>query len=1468
MDISEVTCKICPDGSFKESGSTWTPCEPCGSADMYCTGGRQLSKRSDPSFCTYRSSLISTFSPEKPLYEGSLVEISALMNNIYPEDQVRDRVGLCGDAQVGSESIALSIIKPASSVTEIEVSNNGDLPLRLEGFVVPAWIVLFDDDLGMEIIPDSDFFIILEGQSKISIPVLVKSSAIPDEELEQGDAFSEHGVYTVRGEVLFNAAQVVPSPGRDPQVLSQQLSLSVSEPSLSLLPSENTWTINIGSIERHTLALYNMQVKLIEWVATVDYIVEDKQLETTSSDPSSVASSDDMNVNEGTSEGSLVAMDWMEIEPRSGSLEQGFECINAGQVVGTSGVNKAEIVVLVNGTKLPPGNYQAVVNIRHKDKPELFTVPSAIRLTVLPGVVTPSETTYTLEPVAVTTTLIQTNESTFDEVESPIEQLRLPFTQIEINPKDKFGISTTQFSDTADQVFHVTWSSIDDGSLRQTIQVERNAVDNTFLADLNIRQVGNYTVSITIGDEPEHIKGSPFLLEALPRLCTELPNSEPHPETGYTCVCSAGFGKIEATQLCEACKTGQMRDQSMLAATPYCRSCDQGTFQDERGASSCKFCPAGHQPSPEQDSCTACEENHVVDQESPSRTCVPCGSEYSVVDYKCVCRAEFYRADSDNRCIPCPSGAFCGYGNKTTILPKEGYWRLTWNALQFRPCPRKDSCLGVTAEDEILLRSADTWRAFVEASSKNTSRRLEAETATTVVTAASAQEINGCAPGFTGPLCQECAPGYFPLGAEAACEACDSQIRTIGLFLLSVIIGLGALAYLIVKTLQARGAPRRREVMVMKIVLSHLQMVAMSRRIPLEWPQTVVAMMSTFDVLSSAGSSALSTHCLFYSGTLSASIEDNTFPVVDESAYDPSTFGDDIDYGLSNWVFLARSLAYAITPILLVVIFIVTFKCIVPMYIDSRSSPLSATEKIVVSVIVLLLVMQPFLTRAGFEFFSCSEEIDGRKFLEAQYTIQCWTGVHAEWIVLGAMMLAVYAVGIPLYTSMILYCVVWKEKAKEHQDLIGQSIRRTFSSAKKLSHDDSSGNGRPFTNSDSSQSFDDSETQVVISKAHEQHALEKWRPVYGFIYSGYRESCFFWEIVIMLRKAAFATVSVLLRPAGVDVQTYTALLVITVFIVLHVHYRPYTDASKLHGLETLSLSVAFGTLMGGLLIYSPNTSVAFKQACTVAVVCSNVLFFLYIAFDSRNSVAESLANGITWLLECCHSVRRRHSASIGEPGEVEEDPQHSSKPSSKPHDDETGDTTGDKKTYENEEEVLGGHDESSSDEAVEAVEESGVTDADKTKRIEKVAGVIYRLQREAERCRTYGDYESGMNAALEAASVALTALKPSQVSTNGARSTRPKIRRSSSTLRRRMSATKSTLLGRRNSLDNTRTRGTTQETVEDHTNSSPPNPPPRASEAQVLRQAPPVPPLPLMQNTQEETPELPPKPAGNTVDLA
>ena len=108
-----------------------------------------------------------------------------------------------------------------------------------------------------------------------------------------------------------------------------------------------------------------------------------------------------------------------------------------------------------------------------------------------------------------------------------------------------------------------------------------------------------------------------------------------------------------------------------------------------------------------------------------------------------------------------------------------------------------------------------------------------------------------------------------------------------------------------------------------------------------------------------------------------------------------------------------------------------------------------------------------------FNDYNC-KDIDGDLYVYTDMSIRCWGGSHTFWsYTVAAPSIVVWGLGIPFFALVLMY-------------------------------------------------RDRNRLEEVATK-------EK----FGFLYNGYTQALFFWEIVIMYRKIAMIFISVFIQPQGV-----------------------------------------------------------------------------------------------------------------------------------------------------------------------------------------------------------------------------------------------------------------------------------------------------------------------------------------------
>eukprot|EP00760_Papus_ankaliazontas_P016627 PhM_4_TR16815/c1_g1_i2/m.104511 len=219
----------------------------------------------------------------------------------------------------------------------------------------------------------------------------------------------------------------------------------------------------------------------------------------------------------------------------------------------------------------------------------------------------------------------------------------------------------------------------------------------------------------------------------------------------------------------------------------------------------------------------------------------------------------------------------------------------------------------------------------------------------------------------------------------------------------------------------------------------------------------------------------------------------------------------------------------------------------------------SAKEIFSVTVLVLVFLFYPRLMTQIAIMLKCREiKSIERSFLAADMRIECGTSEYESYKRLAQMFFFLYGVGIPLLGTIVLY-------RKRHKLL----------------------------------------TQGVMSK-------------FGFLYSGYRLTRYFWEFVIMLRKMLVVFI-IVFYDGNHNFQIILGQWVIFAFLMLNIFAQPF-QLRLLWRLENCSLaSVAF-TLQLALLYHGDfELSAAAESVVTALIFAINITvvtvfaYFLYYA---------------------------------------------------------------------------------------------------------------------------------------------------------------------------------------------------------------------------------------------------------------
>ncbi|OMJ91265.1 hypothetical protein SteCoe_6244 [Stentor coeruleus] len=208
-------------------------------------------------------------------------------------------------------------------------------------------------------------------------------------------------------------------------------------------------------------------------------------------------------------------------------------------------------------------------------------------------------------------------------------------------------------------------------------------------------------------------------------------------------------------------------------------------------------------------------------------------------------------------------------------------------------------------------------------------------------------------------------------------------------------------------------------------------------------------------------------------------------------------------------------------------------------------------REMLTTVVVLFFIVYPTIVQNMFLHFSCIKIDTKGTYLEQNTIVECWDAKHLKFTFIVALPGAfIWAFTIP--TLVMLY--------------LTKNRRRLFD--------------------------------------------DKIKVIYGFIFQGYKQSCYYWEFVIMYRKIILIAISVFLSQISVLVQALTVMVILLSFFFLQYIYRPY-NTGHLNHMETEALFTATITIYCGLYYLSEQINEEFKMFLFIVILVGNAYFLIY-----------------------------------------------------------------------------------------------------------------------------------------------------------------------------------------------------------------------------------------------------------------
>jgi hypothetical protein len=217
-------------------------------------------------------------------------------------------------------------------------------------------------------------------------------------------------------------------------------------------------------------------------------------------------------------------------------------------------------------------------------------------------------------------------------------------------------------------------------------------------------------------------------------------------------------------------------------------------------------------------------------------------------------------------------------------------------------------------------------------------------------------------------------------------------------------------------------------------------------------------------------------------------------------------------------LYYTKIAAYALMPAALML-----FAIFIWMLIRVCFNVGELVQKSIATLVLIIFVLHPGLSKMMFLMFSCQEIKPGEFWLVSDLSLLCWSADHIRYILMVSVpSIAVWIFGLPTVCLFLLY--------KKRQELLtDHSIQLKFS----------------------------------------------------FLYKGYHTEWYFWEFVILYRKVAVVCASVFLSTVSITVQALAVLAVLLISLFFQLQVRPFLNP-LFNTLELKSILVSAVTIYSGL----------------------------------------------------------------------------------------------------------------------------------------------------------------------------------------------------------------------------------------------------------------------------------------------
>jgi hypothetical protein len=212
------------------------------------------------------------------------------------------------------------------------------------------------------------------------------------------------------------------------------------------------------------------------------------------------------------------------------------------------------------------------------------------------------------------------------------------------------------------------------------------------------------------------------------------------------------------------------------------------------------------------------------------------------------------------------------------------------------------------------------------------------------------------------------------------------------------------------------------------------------------------------------------------------------------------------------------------------------------------------------------------------EFFNCAKRGD-RWFLAAEPSVECYDfssqNQYRQLLPLCATALVVYVLGIPALFATLLFR---RARILRHR----QGLQRIFHEREMQDSRSRAREKSRFCTVGQTHEAAKGEILRLLDIDELREKLERAIDLYGFLFRHYHERQYWWELLVLSRKLAFAVIVNL--PKMPEAQTMLGIIVLFAYIAIAQAMTPYMQR-YLTLMDLVGASMATAIAMAGLLMF-------------------------------------------------------------------------------------------------------------------------------------------------------------------------------------------------------------------------------------------------------------------------------------------